>query len=64
MTEKEFKRKYDEITDWCIKELDKIAEEIHKENKYVGLDGNQEKYQPVYNKYKTKINNLIKEFKQ
>ena len=63
MTHKEYKRKYNEITEWCTNELDKITEEIKKENKYIGLDGAEEKYQPIYNEYKNKLNKLKEEYK-
>lgn len=64
MTQKEYEKKHNEIIEWCINELDKMTEEIKKENKYIGLDGNKERYQPIYNEYENKLNKLKEEYKK
>ena len=63
MNKDEYKKRYEEITKWFIEETDKITEKLKKEKRFVGLDTNKEKYDPIHKKYSKELKKLKEEYK-
>lgn len=64
MNKEEYKKKYDEITNWFIEETDKVTEKLKNENKFIGLDSNKEEYEPIHREYSKKLKELKEEYKK
>ena len=62
MNKDEYKKKYEEITNWFIEETDKITEKLKKRKKIIGLDTNKEEYEPLHKEYSKRLHELKKEY--
>lgn len=62
MTEEKFKKEYNKIIEWGIKETDKVTKILKKEGKLQGLDTNTEEYEPIHAEIKLKIKTLKEQY--